>query len=148
MSQPRDIVPQVQEVSRPDVSWIKKHVPILEVGQALGLRIRHRRAKCWRGENHRHGDADPSLSFFEKRNRSRCFVCDMKGGHSNIDLVMGVLDCDFGSAVRWIVERFPVPNVTVGRPAGKTLPSPLPYRVGVRGSLNGRLSFALVCGEC
>jgi len=58
----------------------------------------------------------------------------MKGGHSNIDLVMGVLDCDFGSAVVWIAERFPVPNVKIGRPAGNTLSSPLPYRVGVRGS--------------
>ena len=58
----------------------------------------------------------------------------MKGGHSNLDLVMGVLDCDFGSAVLWVAERFPIPSVKVGRPAGNTLPFPLPYRVGVRGS--------------
>jgi hypothetical protein len=47
---------------------------------------------------------------------------------------MGILDCDFGSDVRWIAEQFPVPNVKVGRPAGKTLPSALPYRAGVLGS--------------
>jgi hypothetical protein len=58
----------------------------------------------------------------------------MKGGHSNVDLVMGVLDYDLGSAVLWIAERFPVPNVKVGRPAGNTLPSAMPYRVGVHGS--------------
>jgi hypothetical protein len=104
------------------------------VARALGLRIRHRKAKCWRVENHQHGDADPSLSFFEKRNRCRCFVCDMRGGHSNVDLVMGVLDCDLGSAVLWIAERFTVPNVKVGRPAGNALASPAPYRVGVYGS--------------
>jgi hypothetical protein len=58
----------------------------------------------------------------------------MKGGHSNVDLVMGVLDCDLGSAVRWIAERFHVPNVKVGRPSGKSLASPAPYRVGMHGS--------------
>ena len=58
----------------------------------------------------------------------------MRGGHSNVDLVMGVLDCDLGSAVLWIAERFTVPNVKVGRPAGNTLASPAPYRVGVYGS--------------
>src|SRR5260370_36170524 len=84
----------VLEVSRPDVSWIKQHVPILEVAWALGVPIlggRHPRMRCWRPENHSHGDADPSVSF--SRNRARCWVCDMKGGHSNLDLVMGVLGC-------------------------------------------------------
>jgi len=32
---------------------------------------------------------EPSLHFYERRNRVRCFVCDMRGGHSSIDLVMG-----------------------------------------------------------
>ena len=113
---------------------MKKHVPILGVARALGLTIRRRKAKCWRVENHRHGDVDPSLSFFEKRNRCRCFVCDMRGGHSNVDLVMGVLDCDLGSAVRWIAEHFTVPNIKVGRPSGSALASPAPYRVGVNDS--------------
>ncbi len=58
----------------------------------------------------------------------------MKGGHSNVDLVMGVLDCDLASAVRWISERYPVPNIRVGRPEGSALASPAPYRVGVHGS--------------
>src|SRR5438132_4239161 len=128
------IVPQVQEVSRPDIRWIKKNVPVLEVGKALGMRIRRHRAQCWRVENHRHGDTDPSLCFHEGRNRVTCFVCDTKRGHSNIDLVMGVLGCEFGAAVQWIAERFPVPNVKVGRPAGSALVAPMPYRVGVHGS--------------
>jgi hypothetical protein len=128
------VVPASDAVSRPDISWMKKHIPILGVARALGLTIRRGKAKCWRVRNHRHGDADPSLSFFEKRNRCRCFVCDMRGGHSNIDLVMGVLDCDLGSAVQWIAERFTVPNIKVGRPSGTDLASPPPYRVGVHGS--------------
>jgi len=128
------IVPVADAVSRPDISWMKKHVPIMGVARALGLTVRHRKAKCWRAEKHRHGDASPSLSFFEKRNRCRCFVCDMRGGHSNIDLVMGVLGCDLPAAVRWIAERFSVPNIKVGRPEGSALMSPSPYRVGVSGS--------------
>jgi len=113
---------------------MKKHVSILEIARALGMSVRRGKAQCWRTENHSHGDANPSLSFHTKRNRCLCFVCDTKGGHSNLDLVMGVLACDFGSAVLWIAERFPVPNVKVGRPAGNTLVSPPPYRCGVHGS--------------
>jgi hypothetical protein len=128
------VVPSSDPVSRPDISWMKKHVPVLGVARALGLTIRRGKAKCWRAENHRHGDVDPSLSFFEKRNRCRCFVCDMRGGHSNVDLVTGVLDCDLGSAVQWIAERFTVPNIKVGRPSGTDLASPAPYRVGVHAS--------------
>lgn len=127
------IVPQ-EEVSRPDLAWIKKHVPILGLARALGLRIRRGKAQCWRTENHRHGDSDPSLSFFEKRNRCRCFVCDMKGGHSNVDLVMHILGCELGPAVQWIAERFPVPNVKVGRPVGSHTREVAPYRTGVHGS--------------
>src|SRR5436190_1007165 len=128
------IVPQVQEVSRPDISWIRKNVPILGVARALGLSIRYRKTQCWRIENHRHGDRDPSLSFSEKHNCCKCFVCDVKGSHTNIDLVMHVLGCELGAAVQWIAERFPVPSVKVGRPAGSALVAPMPYRVGVHGS--------------
>jgi hypothetical protein len=129
------VVPRSEERSRPDIAWIKKNVPILAVGKALGLRIRRRRAQCWRPENHTHGDINPSLSFYEKGNRVRCFVCDMRGGHSNIDLVMGVLGVSAGEAVRWVAERFAVPNVKPGRPVGsRSDDSVLPYRVGVSGS--------------
>ena len=129
------VVPDAQESSQPDAAWIKKHVPVLEVGRALRLDIRYKRARCWRPENHRHGDADPSLHFYERGNRVRCFVCDMRGGHSNIDLVMGVLRISFGEAVRWIAERFAVPNIKLGRPLGhRSGNAVLPYRVGVNGS--------------
>lgn len=118
--------------NRPDPSWIKKNVPVLQVGQALGMDIRNRRAQCWRSENHRHGDADPSLHFYEKGNRVRCFVCDMKGGHSCIDLVMAVLNVEFSAAVRWIADRFTVPNVKAGRPIGSHAAPVAPYRVGIQ----------------
>jgi hypothetical protein len=93
------VVPAVRKASQPDISWIKKNVPVLEVANALGMLIRHHRAQCWRAENHSHGDADPSLHFYERGNRVRCFVCDQRGGHSNVDLVMGVLGIGVGEAL-------------------------------------------------
>ncbi len=128
------LVPHAERSSRPDISWIKKNVPILAVGRELGLLINNRWTKCWRPDNHKNGDTHPSLHFWEKGNRVRCFVCDPVRGHSCVDLVMGVLQVRVGEAVRWIAERFPVPNVKVGRPGGNALASPMPYRVGVRGS--------------
>jgi len=129
-------VPDIPDVRDPDVSWIKKFVPIKRVALELGFRIRQNRAKCWRIENHRHGDVDPSLRFHEKKNRVRCFVCDSRGGHSNIDLVMAVLSVDFRAAVRWIAEKFTVASVKRGRPVGRSdrAVSPPPFRVGTHNS--------------
>ena len=144
MSRELAVVPQAQEVSRrPDISWIKKNVPVLEVAKALGMRIRRHRAQCWRPENHTHGDAEPSLHFHEKKNRVRCFVCDMRGGHSNVDLVMAILNLNVGDAVRWIAERFTVPNVKVGRPVGRQEVQPAACRVGVHG---GEFEFLVRSG--
>jgi hypothetical protein len=128
------VVRSSQELSQPDAAWVKKHVPVLEVAKLLGLHLRRKRARCWRIENHRHGDADPSLHFYERKNRVRCFVCDMRGGHSNIDLVMGVLGIPFGEAVRWIAEHFAVPTAKRGRPVGSHPAQAIPHRVGVHGS--------------
>jgi hypothetical protein len=128
------VVPSQQGSLRPDISWIKKHVSVLEVGRMLGLRIHHRKARCWRPENHANGDAHPSLHFYERGNRVRCFVCDMRGGHSCIDLVMGVLGVELSSAVWWIADRFTVPNIKLGRPLGQRPVEAIPLRVGVNGS--------------
>lgn len=134
MSASLAVVPGFHVSQRPDISWIKKNVPVMEVAKTLGMRIRRGRARCWRPENHRNSDADPSVRFHERRNRVRCFVCDMRGGHSCVDLVIGVLSMDVGSAVRWIAERFTVPNIKPGRPVGHRAAEPAPYRVGTHGS--------------
>jgi hypothetical protein len=39
-----------------------------------------------------------------------------------------------GEAVRWIAERFKVPDIKRGRPLGHHAKPPSPYRIGVRGS--------------
>jgi hypothetical protein len=128
------VVPARRDHLWPDIAWMKKHVPVLEVGRALGLRIRHRKTQCWRPENHANGDTHPSLHFYERGNRVRCFVCDARGGHSCVDLMMGVLGLDLPSAVKWIAERFAVPNTKIGRPVGRRTADAVPFRVCVDGS--------------
>ncbi len=119
---------------RPDFAFIKTKVPIEDVARELGLEVRHHRAPCWRAENHRNGDAHPSLSFHVRKNRARCWVCDQVGAMSTIDLVMGVLGCDFTSAVAWICERFAVPSAKRGSPIGPRSSWRPSYRVGTSGS--------------
>jgi len=126
---------QVLIPERPDVAWIKKYVPIVDVAREVRLQVFGRtKAGCWRIENHRNGDAHPSVRFLLRKNIARCFVCDQIGGFSNIDLVMGVLNCDFSSAVSWICERFLVPSARRGRPIGQRSSWSQYYRVGVSGS--------------
>ena len=119
---------------RPDLGWIKGKIPIEEVARELGLEVTRHRARCWRPENHRNGDADPSLRFHCRKNRARCFVCDQTGGFSTVDLVMGVLGCDFPLAVGWICERFPVPSANRGSPIGPRSRWRPNYRVGTSGT--------------
>ncbi len=123
----------VSAPERPNFAWIKQKIPIQDVARELGLRVVHNRAQCWRTEDHANGDADPSLRFYSRKNRVRCFVCDLRGGHSNIDLVMGILGCDFPAAVSWICEQFPVPGTKPGRPIGARSASQPQYRVGASG---------------
>lgn len=118
----------------PDFAWIKKNVSVLHVAESLGLTIRRNNIRCWRPENHSHGDINPSVHLYEKGNRARCFVCDVKGGHSCIDLVMGYLSINFNDAVHWIAARFIVPDIKLGRPLGRRACGPSPDRAGTRGS--------------
>jgi hypothetical protein len=128
------VVPSISEFSQPDIAWIRENVPVLKVARALDMRIRHQRARCWRPERHANRDAHPSLCFSQRRNRVRCMVCDMRGGHSCVDLVAGVLGIDTGSALRWIAERFTVPKIKAGRSLGKGTKEPAPYRIGSHAS--------------
>ena len=119
---------------RPDLGFIKTKIAIEDLARQLGLDVSRHRARCWRVENHRNGDADPSLRFHPRKNRARCFVCDMLGGFSTLDLVMGVLGCDFPSAVAWICERFFVPSAKRGSPVGPRSRWRPSYRVGASGA--------------
>ncbi len=98
----------------PDLSFIKQHIPISEVARELDLRVTGNAARCWRPDAHRHGDRTPSVSFNKKKNRGRCFVCD-DHDWSNVDLVAQVLNCRLSEAIRWIADRFPVPDIPKGK---------------------------------
>lgn len=97
----------------PDIEYIRTKISIVAVAQELGLVVDGYRARCWRTESHRNGDANPSISFWKKKNKGRCFVCDPHVW-STIDLVMLYLGCDLREAVSWITDRFPVPLLPKG----------------------------------
>jgi len=93
----------------PDMKYIRQEVPINEVAQALGLRIRGRNlTHCWRIENHKNGDRTPSLSFH--KNRAKCFVCDLHP-LSTLDLVSLHENCGLDEAAKWFRGRRYVPEI-------------------------------------
>jgi hypothetical protein len=92
----------------PDFDYIRTKIPITAVARQLGLHVNGYRARCWRPDQHRNGDADPSVRFHKATNRGRCFVCDPHA-LSNIDLVMAVRGCGLRSAIQWITALFTVP---------------------------------------
>lgn len=114
----------------PDLKYIRHHVSVRDVARELGLEVFGNSARCWRSENHQHGDHSPSLSF-TKRNRWKCHVCDDMAC-SNLDLVMAFQGCDLKTAVEWIAARFDVPLVERGRSRRVTYPRRL--RAGVAAS--------------
>lgn len=97
----------------PDFEYIKTKIPIVAVARQLGLTVSGYRARCWRTESHRNGDANPSIGFQKKQNRGRCFVCDPHSW-STIDLVMAVLGYELPAAISWITARYSVPSLPKG----------------------------------
>jgi hypothetical protein len=101
----------------PDFDYIRTKIPITAVARQLGLHVNGYRARCWRPDQHRNGDADPSVRFHKATNRGRCFVCDPHA-LSNIDLVMAVRGCGLRSAIQWITALFTVPLRAKGSDVG------------------------------
>lgn len=126
----------------PDFEYIRRHVPIRDITNRLGLDVQGKMVRCWRPERHQHGDRTPSVGVHIRRNTARCFVCDSRS-LSTIDLVMSVRGLDVKSAARWIAERYPVPSL----PKGKHLESrsrwPERFRIGASDS---RLSVLIRSG--
>ena len=116
----------------PDLEYIKTRIPITTIARDLGLCVKGYKARCWRPENHRNSDFNPSVGFQKAETRYRCFVCDAHSG-SNIDLVMAVLDVDMREAVRWICGRCDVPSVSTGRHQSSSERWSPHFRVGVSG---------------
>lgn len=116
----------------PDLIYIKRRIPILEVARELGIHVMPRgatwtAARCFRPENHKCGDSTPSLNFHTKRNKWMCFACDDRL-HSNVDLVMQVEDCTLEKALEWFDEHYPgIPRIK----AKKTGRNTFDFRAGV-----------------
>ena len=96
----------------PDMRFIRARISILEVAKELGIQIVYRgatwtTARCFRPENHKTGDSNPSLNFQTKKNKYICFACDERL-HSNIDLVMAVEGyTEVIQAINWFEEHYP-----------------------------------------
>src|SRR6185437_16403514 len=97
----------------PDFEYIRNKISIVAVARELELIVTGYRARCWRSESHRNGDADPSVRFHKDRNTGRCFICDPHTW-STIDLVMLVRGCELRDAASWIATKFPVPSLQKG----------------------------------
>ena len=72
-----------------------RDLPIEGVAERLGMEVTRHKALC-----PFHDDHHASLSFSQRRNTFRCFVCGEHGG--TIDLVMKCLNRDFVEACRWL----------------------------------------------
>ncbi len=99
----------------PDARQINRDLDIRLVAAALEIRRSGSRFHCWRPENHRNGDADPSVGYWAAANRLKCFVCG-RPAIGVIDLVMDARDMDFVSAIVWIESRFDIPWMPVRKP--------------------------------
>lgn len=109
----RDVLPAALDREHhyyPDLSFIKKVVPVHEIAVALGLDVSGNSARCWRPDNHKNGDRTRSITFNARKNIGRCFVCDARAW-SGIDLVMTVRGVSLREAAEWIAARFPVPEI-------------------------------------
>jgi hypothetical protein len=86
----------------PDFKWINTEIPILEVGQKLGLLIRGKKAVCPECGKRR-------LTFTTVHNGWKCWECEPSGRmHSVIDLVMANRNCPPYEAAKWIGQNWKV----------------------------------------
>jgi hypothetical protein len=115
----------------PDIAWIRKYVDIGDVAKKIGLEVSGKMMRCWRPNNHQHGDRTASVGLDTRRNKAKCFVCDQRQ-ISNVDLVMQVCGCDIREAVAWFVRNFDVPHLAKGTHLEKREGWHPAYRAGIR----------------
>ena len=70
-------------------------INIEQVAEALKMQVSHHKTLC-----PFHADSRPSLTFYLRTNRYRCFVCGAHGG--TIDLVMNTQHWPFLQACQWL----------------------------------------------
>ena len=82
-----------------------RDIPLDEVFSKLGMEVVRNRVRCYRPENHAHGDRDRSISI-SRQNKWKCWVCDDGGTKDAIDLVMDVQGMTFREACIWIASNW------------------------------------------
>lgn len=86
----------------PDMKYVNREIPILEVARELGLALGGRKATCPECKKRR-------LTFSVKFNCWRCWNCDPAGKRKTvIDLVMFWLNVDAYNAAAWINARWKI----------------------------------------
>jgi hypothetical protein len=98
----------------PDLRFINRKVPVLDVARALDLKIgANGNIHCWRTELHQNGDRTASVGIRRLNNTVKCFGagCGI-GPLGPVDLVMSVLGVKrVIEAAQWIADRFAVPEL-------------------------------------
>src|ERR1017187_1823719 len=85
----------------PDLKWINREIPILEVAQRLGILVRGNKTICTECGAHR-------LTFSPAFNLWRCWECDPTGKKKTpLDLVMLYKTCNVYQAARWVSKQWP-----------------------------------------
>src|SRR5215475_6445176 len=101
----------------PDMRYINRQIPIVDVARALELRLDGtNKIHCWHPERHKNGDRTASVGIRTINNTVKCFGCDSRP-MGPVDLVMDALQLAAAPAALWIADRFKVPTI----PAGKRL---------------------------
>src|ERR1035441_3158016 len=97
-----------QSGSIPDMRFINRKVPIVQIARKLDLRLEGASMiHCWHPERHQHGHRTASVGIRISNNSVKCFGCDSKP-MGPIDLVIDVLGITAADAALWIAERFKV----------------------------------------
>lgn len=100
-----------------DIEAVKAANPIFDVLRGLGIPAQNGRIRCFRPENHAHGDRTPSVSVWPDRDQFKCWVCaDVKG--DVIDLVRLARGCSFREALEFLSR-----NTGFGPSPGHRAPS-------------------------
>src|ERR1039458_7752046 len=102
----------VPKSSIPDMKYINRKVPIVDVARALDLRLEGATmVHCWHPARHQHGDRTASASILTSSNKIKCFVCNFRP-KGPVDFVMDVLEISSpADAALWIAARFAVPMI-------------------------------------
>jgi hypothetical protein len=112
----------------PNMAWINRNVPVLEVARTLQLEIADQgRIRCWHPDHHENRDRTASVGIRKVNNTVKCFGngCGV-GPFGPIDFVKDVLSLRSPhEAAIWIAERFVVPYL---RPRAHLPKRPVPIQ--------------------